>query len=365
MITPNGSRTPVAGFASPAVGGVYERNRRTWARNGEVVEVEQSPGVRQVQNVNRNRQQYGETNGFTLIEVLVVYAIIALLMALLLPSLSHSRQRAKRTYCLSRLKDTGRAMATYAENHADHLPPTMVNWHPTIARTLEEQDIDPCDPPVMYGWAELLYEEMHPGEDIKDWSQFPVQRNFEGRANGTFNCPRALEATNHAGHFRIYLPGWAREILAFDDDGRVGGFEKPARAFSPLISRLASGLVILGDSNEYSARGDYRGGTIGPGCVHDPRPSADTSDIGLWCGAGYRYNEANTKVVCENDGTSSANCFSDRHSGGANYLLGDLHAEYSRKMRERLGCDWDMNGVHDAYTSNQRELSGCPRPLPE
>lgn len=192
MITPNGSRTPVAGFASTAVGGVYERNRRTWPRNGEVVEVELSPGVRRMQNVNLNRQQYNETNGFTLLEVLVVYAIIALLMALLLPSLTHSRQRAKRTYCLSRLKDTGHAMATYAENHADHLPPTTVTWHPTIVETLEDQDLDPCDPPVLYGWAELLYEEMHPGEDIKDWSQFPVQRNFEGRANGTFNCPRCL-----------------------------------------------------------------------------------------------------------------------------------------------------------------------------
>jgi prepilin-type processing-associated H-X9-DG protein len=217
----------------------------------------------------------------------------------------------------------------------------------------------------MYGWAELLYEEMQPTVHITDWSLFPVQRNFEGRANGIFNCPQALEPTNHAGHFRIYLPGWAREILAFDDDRRVAGFDKPARSFSPLISRLASGLVILGDSNEYSGRGDYRGGTFGPGCTRDPCPSGDTSDIGLWCAGAHAYNEANTEVVCDNDPANSANCFSDRHSGGANYLLGDLHAEYSRGMRERLGCDWNMDGVQDAYTSNQRELCGCPHPPPE
>lgn len=42
--------------------------------------------------------------GFTLIEVLVVVAIIALLIALLMPALASAREQARRTVCLSNLK---------------------------------------------------------------------------------------------------------------------------------------------------------------------------------------------------------------------------------------------------------------------
>ena len=48
---------------------------------------------------------------FTLIEVLVVVAIIALLAAVLLPALQRARAQAKNTACKSNLHDLGTAFA--------------------------------------------------------------------------------------------------------------------------------------------------------------------------------------------------------------------------------------------------------------
>ncbi|MEM1211584.1 MAG: DUF1559 domain-containing protein [Planctomycetota bacterium] len=60
--------------------------------------------------------------GFTLIELLVVISIIALLIAILLPALQGARDAAKRTLCLSNLRQLGTMINIYANDY-DGLPP--------------------------------------------------------------------------------------------------------------------------------------------------------------------------------------------------------------------------------------------------
>jgi prepilin-type N-terminal cleavage/methylation domain-containing protein len=63
-------------------------------------------------------------NGFTLVELLVVTAIIAVLAALLLPALARAKQKAKATQCMSNLKEIGVGCALYELDNNDALPET-------------------------------------------------------------------------------------------------------------------------------------------------------------------------------------------------------------------------------------------------
>ncbi len=60
--------------------------------------------------------------GFTLIEMLVVVAIIALLIAILLPSLAKARELARQTICGTNMKEIGTTFYIYQSDNLDEFP---------------------------------------------------------------------------------------------------------------------------------------------------------------------------------------------------------------------------------------------------
>lgn len=70
-----------------------------------------------------------EKSGFTLIELLVVISIIAVLAAILFPVFARARENARRTSCVSNLKQIGLGMMMYLQDYDERFPLAIVGAH--------------------------------------------------------------------------------------------------------------------------------------------------------------------------------------------------------------------------------------------
>jgi prepilin-type N-terminal cleavage/methylation domain-containing protein len=127
---------------------------------------------------------------FTLVELLVVIAIIGILMALLLPAVQATREAARRTNCLSNIRQMALACLNYESGFevlpagATYSPNAPYNeiatdphwsWNMTIQPYIEGQNIyDSCDP---VNYTPLQYKAAA--------GDFSIM-NFENRI---FRCP--------------------------------------------------------------------------------------------------------------------------------------------------------------------------------
>lgn len=92
---------------------------------------------------------------FTLVEVLVVLAILSVLAALVIPMINRAMVSAKSSACASNMRQIGVAMMTYASDYGGELPETShsgdasLSWIYTLSRYLGDMDeirICPADP---------------------------------------------------------------------------------------------------------------------------------------------------------------------------------------------------------------------------
>ena len=79
--------------------------------------------------------------GFTLLEMLVVIAIIATLVALLMPAVQGAREAARRTQCANNLRQIGVALSHHAST-AESFPPGIAarGWNPGLPVTGDGND---------------------------------------------------------------------------------------------------------------------------------------------------------------------------------------------------------------------------------
>ena len=179
-----------------------------------------------------------KTRIFTLIELLIVIAIIAILAAMLLPALNKARETAYKISCANHLGSIGKAMLMYANDYQDYLPPyrSASSWGMPGNR---EWYAGTPETGLLADYLQLNQK----GQDIGTYGH-----NAGNAANpvsrGRISCPglRALPA----GKLRIYGYGYNNNI--YSGERKLARFQMPSRTV--LVSET-SDTTILSNYDPY------------------------------------------------------------------------------------------------------------------
>lgn len=95
-----------------------------------------------------------KATAFTVVELLVVVAILAVLLSLVTPSLQRAKELARRAVCTSNLKQIGTGLGSYASEQREWLPPAHISdapcleqsWKTYLAYTNDKADADGMTP---------------------------------------------------------------------------------------------------------------------------------------------------------------------------------------------------------------------------
>jgi prepilin-type N-terminal cleavage/methylation domain-containing protein len=174
-----------------------------------------------------------QARGFTLVELLVVIGIIAVLLSILLPTMSRARDTARFTQCRSNLNQIGIAVRMYANDYKDRWPgATTWGGHITPADIADQKefaqargngqfrvgpgriakdengDVIPGSTPEVYGLPSLLHGIVPPGpgQPAIDFSQglsgpdLPRKPKYLPGDSKVWICPSQLDWMSEQGN---------------------------------------------------------------------------------------------------------------------------------------------------------------------
>jgi len=254
---------------------------------------------------------------FTLIELLVVIAIIAILAAILFPVFAQAKAAAKKTTCLSALKQWGLGFAMYTTDTDDVLPAQSYNQTDSNGGTLE---FTPGG--ASFAWQEVL----------QPYAENVNMSNGSGNAGQKIKldiCPSQVGSWigrdglqyNTSGIVRLSygMPEWAS--FGGDDSGtrlppRIQRF--PAAFRNMSIFNGVAQTIMLGE------QGDNFNQVVNFPVDQDSNLDANYSQLRAQVQkVGWLHDIPNLKALGYVTGTIEE----ARHTGLANYLFVDSHAK--------------------------------------
>lgn len=126
--------------------------------------------------------------GFTLVELLIVIAIVAVIAAILLPVFAAVRERGRRTVCQSNLKQIALAMQQYVQDNGGTYPASPADWGYAPYSYLKDREVFRCpdhaaneitdqfslSPPVAVSKTSVLMGETAPVDYTYNMPRFTV-----------------------------------------------------------------------------------------------------------------------------------------------------------------------------------------------
>jgi prepilin-type N-terminal cleavage/methylation domain-containing protein len=166
-------------------------------------------------------------SAFTLVELLVVIAVIGILIALLLPAVQAAREAARRTQCTNNLKQIALATLDYENVHGE-LPPSGLVGEEFIEFGGREYQVYKQRTGNMFSWVVLILPFL---EEQNLFDQFDLTQHIFFQANRpqseplqVFMCPsdagvpRSYHDTDYAGPIPYAKGNYAAYVSPFHGD---------------------------------------------------------------------------------------------------------------------------------------------------
>ena len=188
--------------------------------------------------------------GFTLVELLVVIGIIALLISILLPTLSKARAASKQLACSSQVRESSTATFMYGNDHKGQLPIAGKIWPPKGFDDLRNIEKDIVGRPLTH--VQLLGTYMDRNFSTTSGSQ--MARDLQDTdLMEMYICPSQQEVPENALLLEFVTEGWKAPLakMSYGFNENLFGYTLPrgSRHFGK-VSRIrdSAGLMFYADA---------------------------------------------------------------------------------------------------------------------